>query len=546
MNVSRRDLLKLAAGSAVGILFTPLPWKVLDDTAIWTQNWPWIPEPPKGETTSSSTTCTLCPAGCGMKARCVNGMPVSLSGIPGHPFGNGSLCAVGLAAHHLSFHPLRVRQPLHRIHARGGINSSVVTNEEALTMLLLAIRQSTGSVAILDRRPGRSISLAYRQWLGRLSNGVYLSSPSIECQTAHFTALNSNRQDSLGYDLEHARTILSFGTPLFGGWGSPGRMMKIAAQRRSSGSPMVIQVETRQSRTALMADTWIPVAPGTEGVFALGLAYVLLNERLIQPLAQDLSAFHDLAATFTPEKVAAHTGVSADIIIATARRIAGNLPAVAIGGGDPGAGPWSDADMTAVASLNTLFGAVGIQGGLLPRRDIPGVQDSGQQFAFERTLQGIPDHSIAVLIMDGAEDGCLLPWELIEPKLANERALVVSLSPFLAGLARRANLIIPSPVPLERLKPSSTSRALASLGVQPCRCAMRFSRLPLSTGRRILSTIVRDCLANDCPSRGLGRPLHACAAAGIWDRCPRRFWIRGGNHQAARRRDLHCTTGFHL
>src|SRR5580700_10283593 len=45
----------------------------------------------------------------------------------------------------------------------------------------------------------------------------------------------------------------------------------------------------------------------------------------------------------------------------------------------------------------------------------------------------------------------------------------------------------------DRLKPSSTRRALASLGVHPCRLAMRFKRFPLSTGRRILSTIVRDC-----------------------------------------------------
>ena len=32
-----------------------------------------------------------------------------------------------------------------------------------------------------------------------------------------------------------------------------------------------------------------------------------------------------------------------------------------------------------------------------------------------------------------------------------------------------------------------------SLAVQPCRFAMRFRRFPLSTGRRILTTIVRDC-----------------------------------------------------
>jgi hypothetical protein len=43
----------------------------------------------------------------------------------------------------------------------------------------------------------------------------------------------------------------------------------------------------------------------------------------------------------------------------------------------------------------------------------------------------------------------------------------------------------------ERLKPSSTKRALASLGVHPCRFAMRLRRFPLPTGNRMLTTIER-------------------------------------------------------
>jgi hypothetical protein len=40
-----------------------------------------------------------------------------------------------------------------------------------------------------------------------------------------------------------------------------------------------------------------------------------------------------------------------------------------------------------------------------------------------------------------------------------------------------------------RRKPSSTRRALASLGVHPCRFAMRLSRFPLSAGSLMLMTI---------------------------------------------------------
>ncbi len=65
-------------------------------------------------------------------------------------------------------------------------------------------------------------------------------------------------------------------------------------------------------------------------------------------------------------------------------------------------------------------------------------------------MNSVLDRSIDVLILDNAEDGCSIPWGMVERKLRNERSLVVSLSPFLAGLARHADVIIPSPTPMEQ------------------------------------------------------------------------------------------------
>src|ERR1035437_3452755 len=56
----------------------------------------------------------------------------------------------------------------------------------------------------------------------------------------------------------------------------------------------------------------------------------------------------------------------------------------------------------------------------------------------------------------------------------------------------------------ERRRPSSTSRALASLAVHPCRLAMRLRRFPLSAGRRMLMTIEVAVLMADSLHR------HSC------------------------------------
>src|SRR5579862_8722508 len=71
MGLTRRDFFTLGLGAAAAIPLTPMPWKLLDDTAKWSQNWSWIPRPPRGERSIRYGTCTLCPAGCGMQVRCV-------------------------------------------------------------------------------------------------------------------------------------------------------------------------------------------------------------------------------------------------------------------------------------------------------------------------------------------------------------------------------------------------------------------------------------------------------------------------------------------
>ena len=46
MPVTRRDVLWGLGGGLAGAALTPVPWKLLDDTAIWTQRRHALPVPP--------------------------------------------------------------------------------------------------------------------------------------------------------------------------------------------------------------------------------------------------------------------------------------------------------------------------------------------------------------------------------------------------------------------------------------------------------------------------------------------------------------------
>ncbi|RIK53174.1 hypothetical protein DCC62_32480, partial [candidate division KSB1 bacterium] len=142
--ITRRDWLKLAGGSVLGLMLSPVPWKLVDDSAIWTQNWPWVPTPLKGKIQNKFSACTLCPAGCAVRARCVGEQPVSLWSVSEHPLSRGALCPVGFAAHHFAYHPLRIMQPCRRTHA----TVSPVSLDEAITAIanVMTEMQTSGAM----------------------------------------------------------------------------------------------------------------------------------------------------------------------------------------------------------------------------------------------------------------------------------------------------------------------------------------------------------------------------------------------------------------
>ena len=122
----------------------------------------------------------------------------------------------------------------------------------------------------------------------------------------------------------------------------------------------------------------------------------------------------------------------------------------------------------AVAGLNFLLGAVHTRGGVMPREEAPQPRNWSQgTLAAHASIEDLPDHSIAVLILGDSPSGDALPWPLIAKKLIPEHNIVVSLAPFVEGGARRADYILPSPAFLETLEevPTPPTATFASLSI---------------------------------------------------------------------------------
>ena len=467
MNMTRRNVLKLFGGVTAGAILSPMPWKLIDDVSIWTQNWPWTARPLRGPVTYGYTTCTLCPAGCGLRVRRIGSFPVSAWPVPGHPVSEGRVCPAGLGAAQIRFHPARIGGAARRDSRQGGTPWRLVDRYGAVAevgrkLAVLHAANAMDRVGILDLRPGRALSTLYREFLAHTGGGRYLTLPGgrESCATA-LAGLVETSGASPVYDFASAGSLISFGAPLFDGWAGAGPAPGLVSGRNGEReeSPFVIQVESNASTTAMQSDRWIPVRPGTEAAVALGLAHVLLNElpndHGIHARARELEngpwpGYIALVSRFTPEETARTAGIEPKVVRSTARELAVRQPVIAVGGGDQAAGPLGDEEERIIWSLNLLLSGVRRPGGVGIRDDLLEVFDESGNVACE-SLWEVPDGSLDLLIVDGSLPGTPIPRDLLRRKTKNAESLMVGLSPFAAGPAGGADIILPTPAPGEWL-----------------------------------------------------------------------------------------------
>ncbi len=372
MKIDRRSFLSFVIGGAAGTALTPLPWKLTDDLSIWTQMWPWTPVPQDGEVRYVNSVCTLCPAGCGISVRKVDERAVKIEGMEGYPGNAGNACILGLAGLQLLYSPARVKTPLKRVGNRGEGKWKKISWDDAISEVAgklgeLRNDQSSAVAGIVGSDRG-TVPQLLKRFLTAYGSPNFMSSPSMNDSYALTLKLMQGVSASAGFDVENANFVLSFGSGIIEGWGSSVRMFKANSALKDKKGKMV-QIEPRLSNTAAKADQWIPVIPGTETAFVLGLAYVIVRESLydkdfVENHTAEFDAFRQMLDAYSPDKVAEITGIDAETTTTLAKEFAGASNPLAVCGRGQGTTPGSLHEFMAVHALNALVGSINKKGGV--------------------------------------------------------------------------------------------------------------------------------------------------------------------------------------
>jgi menaquinone reductase, molybdopterin-binding-like subunit len=390
----------------------------------------------------------------------------------------GKLCARGQAGLQVLYHPDRITHPIKRTGARGSGEFQEITWDDAVKELsahlaALQASKSTNALAFLAR-PLRG----QRHELIERFLKAYGAPPAVWYQPFDESVLRQANLLSFGhaalptFDLARADYVISFGADFLGGWNSSvaqsigyGEMRQGRPGRRAK----FVQVESRMSQTGANSDEWIACRPGMEGALALGIAHVILSEKLAPQNAGSragslIAGWSAGLPDYSPEAVEKQTGVPAAVIKRLAHEITQSGSAAAIVGGSP------------LAHSNGLFNGLAVNA-------LESLVDRGTILGFTPDVaQSSPLMQASLASLKAGLAGPRAPQMLLlyeanpifsaPPALKIREALskipyIVSFGSFIDETSAQADLILPDNAPLESwldsIAESGSLQAVASL-----------------------------------------------------------------------------------
>ncbi len=293
------------------------------------------------------TVCSHdCPDSCAVLVT-VNeqGRAVKVQGDPSQPVTQGFLC--GKVARYLDrvYSPDRILFPLKR--KSGVAKGPLVRGREHEAFERVSWNEAMDGIAARFQKisdeygPESILPYSYAGTIGVLGYGSMdrrffhrMGASQLDrtiCSEAGGVAWNLVYGKKLGTpteDFRLAKLIIAWGANIHG---NNIHLWPMVEQARRNGARLIV-IDPYRTRTAALADWHIAIRPGTDTALALGLMHVILREGLedrayIDEMTHGIALLAERVREYTPERVAAWTGMTPGEVEQLAREYATTRPA---------------------------------------------------------------------------------------------------------------------------------------------------------------------------------------------------------------------------
>jgi anaerobic selenocysteine-containing dehydrogenase len=449
-------------------------------------------------------TCPLCEATCGLAVQLHDGEIKRIEGDERDTFSRGFICPKGASLAQLHNDPDRLKTPLLR--EPGGAFRPVTWDEAFAHIearLLPGIGKDRRAAAIYLGNPNVHSPagvLLPRRLIRALGTPNVFSASTVDQMPKHVACgLMYGDPEAISVpDLDRTDFLLMLGANPWESNGSlctapdfPGRIQDLLRR----GGRFVV-VDPRRTRTAEHASEHVAIRPGTDIYLMLGLMHVVARDGLsrLGPLAghvEGLADALDAARPYTPARVAAITGVPADVVERLARELAAAERGVVYGRMGTHTVSFGTLGAWAVDTLNAITGHLDSVGGAMwalpAHMSAPDLNAGKERRGFrlgrwKSRVHGYPEANgelpiatladeittpgegqVRVLVTVAGNPVLSAPDSTRLDSALAQLDFMVSVDPYLNETTRHAHVILPPPSPLTR---SHYDLALSRLSVR--------------------------------------------------------------------------------
>ena len=225
-----------------------------------------------------STTCYMCACRCGIRVHKKDGEPVYIDGDADHPVNRGVLCAKGAAGLMNHRSPARLTAPMRRVGRRGENRFEAISWDEALDLAVSWLKP------IRDEDPkklamftGRDQSQAFTGWwaaqFGTPNYAAHGGFCSVNMAAAGLYTTGGSFWEFGEPDWERTEYLVLFGVAE----DHASNPLKIGLGLLKSRGVKVLSVNPVRTGYSAIADEWLAITPGADGLFVMALCHELLR-----------------------------------------------------------------------------------------------------------------------------------------------------------------------------------------------------------------------------------------------------------------------------
>ncbi len=228
------------------------------------------------------TTCYMCACRCGIKVHLKDDKVRYIEGNRDHPVNKGVLCAKGSAGIMQHYSPARLTKPLKRVGERGSGDFKEIEWEEALgiaTQWLSKIRDNDPRklAFFTGRDQSQGLTGFWASQFGTPNHAAHGGFCSVNMAAAGLYTIGGSFWEFGEPDWEHTKYFLMFGVAE----DHDSNPIKTGLGKLKTRGAKFVSINPVKTGYSAIADEWVGIKPGTDGLFILAIVHQLLKSNQI-------------------------------------------------------------------------------------------------------------------------------------------------------------------------------------------------------------------------------------------------------------------------